>query len=86
MLLCEKQSITNPRKKIIIFKSCKPSAHGVTLHSVTQTPEKRAPDVKIIAVRVPPKIHKKLKMIAIVQDITLQELGMAALEQYLETQ
>lgn len=56
------------------------------LTCVTTTPEKSPPDIKVIGIRVQRKLHKKLKTLAATKETTIQELCIAAVEQFLEAQ
>lgn len=52
-----------------------------------QSPEKvNSNDLKVVAVRIPPKMHKRLKGIALKKERTVEELYQEALQMYLEAQ
>lgn len=49
-------------------------------------PENNQSDPKVLFIRLGPKLHNKLKILAAKKDRTMQDLGVEAVEQYLETQ
>ncbi len=70
-------------KTFILIDFCLRTVHERTiLTSVTQTvkAERATPDSKAIMIKVPPKMHKKLKVLAATQETTLQNILMSAVE------
>lgn len=50
------------------------------------TPPAKIPETRVIAVRVPAKIHKKFRQMAANKETTIQDIAIEAFQQYLEAQ
>jgi hypothetical protein len=71
-----KEDVT-PDPVALVAKAREPAAPPAKFHAATRE------GVKRLLTPVTPELHKRLKMLAVKQDMTLEALSRAALESYL---